>query len=136
MANNHSDYVIIDEPKPSALSHLAVNPLYILFAAILVPLFWMPPMGGRFWLPLAWLLFNGYVLGSTTWKKEWLICGAGGIAILLLLFVLGAVANAFMQAVPYVFIMINAVLFLTIYYAVFTQNSSYELFDYLRESGE
>ncbi|WGZ94781.1 MAG: hypothetical protein QJT81_01955 [Candidatus Thiothrix putei] len=138
MANKNSAYVIIDENKPSPLSHFVVNPVVILFAAILVPLFWMPPLWGEFWLPLVWLLFNGYALGSAHWKKEWMICITGAISLFLLVF--GAsyfiLINNWHGGIPYLRIAINAVLFLTLYYAVFTQNASYALFTYLKENGE
>jgi hypothetical protein len=62
-------YVIADEPRPSVLSHLAVNPFWPLFAQMLV----------GSWIALPWFLLNGFALGSVNQRKEWL-CIAGSLA--------------------------------------------------------
>lgn len=62
-------YVIADEPRPSTLSHLAVNPFWPLFAQMLA----------GSWLALPWFLFNGFALGSVNQRKEWL-CVAASVA--------------------------------------------------------
>lgn len=128
------NYAIIDEPKATALSYLVQNPVIILFAAIIIPLFLSLPYLGRYWMPFVWLLVNGYAMGSSTWKKEWIIAIAGIVVMFLIIF-----GSAFITVIdpelirPYLRIALNATLFLTLYYAVFTQSGSYELFAYMRE---
>lgn len=130
MENNN--YIIIDEPRVNPLSNLVLNPLVILFASILIPILWSPPYFGRLWMPLVWLLFNGYALGSATWAKEWIICIVGALCMFLILMSMGFVGE-YKIALPYLHIGLNATLFLSLYFAVFTQSTSYELFEYMRE---
>lgn len=60
-----SRYVIADEPRPSPIAHLAVNPFWPLFAQMLA----------GSWLALPWFLLNGIALGSVNQRKE-LLCVA------------------------------------------------------------
>lgn len=55
-----SDYIIIDEPRPSALARFTVNPMWPLFAFM---------FGGAFfsWL---WSILNSFALGSANKTKE------------------------------------------------------------------
>lgn len=127
-----NNYAIIDEPKATALSYLVQNPLVILFASMIVPILISLPYLGRFWMPFIWLLINGYLLGSATWKKEWIISIAGILGMSLIIF--GSAYFREMEYIrPYLRIALNALLFLTLYFAVFTQSTSYELFEYMRE---
>lgn len=74
-------YQIADEPTPSTVSRLVVDPFWPVLACMMV--------GG---VPgLAWLAFNGFALGSPTRGRETLLCAAGVIGSFL---VLGAIASA------------------------------------------
>lgn len=75
-------YVIPDEPRPSGLSHLVVNPVWPLFAQML----------GGSWLALPWFALNGLALGSPTRMKEWacLLASLLGSGFLMLLLVLAS----------------------------------------------
>lgn len=55
-----SGYVIADEPKPSALAHLVVNPVWPLFALML----------GGTWLAIPWFVLNSIALGSPFMRRE------------------------------------------------------------------
>jgi hypothetical protein len=59
-------YRIPDEPHPSAQEGLIVDPLWPLFAQMLV----------GSWLALPWFVINGLALGSPTKRREWLLAGA------------------------------------------------------------
>ena len=118
------DYIIIDEPGLSPIAHIVLNPLVILFATLIIPIIWNPPALGRFWMPYIWLLLNGYALNSATWAKEWVICIAG-IILMCLIWLSIALAVDHKE--------VNATWLLCLYYAVFTQSTSYELFEYMRE---
>ncbi|MBK6687938.1 MAG: hypothetical protein IPG45_25920 [Deltaproteobacteria bacterium] len=67
MSGATHDYRIIDEPQPSKLSHLAVNPFWILLGGML----------GGFWLAGPWFVLNSIAIGSATRRKEleWLFYG-------------------------------------------------------------
>lgn len=66
-------YRIIDEPTPSPLSRLTVNPAWIVLASFLLqPIAWI------------WFLFNSFAMGSPTRGKEVLWAGAGLGVILLM----------------------------------------------------
>lgn len=64
-----NNYVIIDEPKPSALSRLAVDPVWPLLGFM---------FGGAFF-SWAWSLFNSHAIGSPTRLREILIVFGGFI---------------------------------------------------------
>ena len=140
MASNVARYQIIDEPqtKPWAES-LIVQPVAILLIAIVVPLFWNPPMLGRFWIPLVWLIANGVFLGSATLKKEILFAIGGVIAWWAATFAIVAWANtqpfglSREDGLEYMVIAQYSIFFLTLYLIIFNQSNSYALFEYVRE---
>jgi hypothetical protein len=55
-----SAYRIQDEPAPSGLGHLIVNPVFPLLSI----------MFAGAWLALPWFAFNAFALGSPTRRKE------------------------------------------------------------------
>ena len=59
-------YTLADEPQPSGLQHLVVNPLWPLFGF----------MFGGAWLAFPWYVFNGFAMGSPTRKREAAVAGA------------------------------------------------------------
>jgi hypothetical protein len=124
-------YRIIDEPAPSALSRLAVNPFWIILAGMLLWR-WQP-------LALAWFVFNGFALNSPTKVKEigWAV-GAVLVALALrgplpeLLF--GLIGrDAFVTYWPYLQILVIALLLVAMYRLFLYQHGAYQLFRYLRE---
>ncbi len=74
-------YRIADEPRPGSLAHLAVNPVWPLFAV----------MFGGAGFSWTWFVVNGAALGSPTRRREigWAIGGLiGGLAMILGIFYL------------------------------------------------
>ena len=130
-------YQIIDEPavKPWG-ERIIVNPTLILFASIFVPLFITLPLYGRFWMPLAWLSVNGIALGSSTLRRELAVIWLGGLAAasfpILGTHVAQALSFSAASAAPYVRILFFGGFFLVLYVAVFNQQKSFELYDYVR----
>jgi hypothetical protein len=59
-------YRIPDEPSPSKQEALIVDPLWPLFAQMLVGT----------WFALPWFLVNGISMGSPTRRREWLLIAA------------------------------------------------------------
>ncbi|QRK10960.1 hypothetical protein JQX13_13345 [Archangium violaceum] len=76
-------YRIQDEPRPGALGHLVVNPVFPLLATM---------MGGV-WLGLPWFVFNGFAMGSTTRIKELVLALLVVPGTLLLFFLLGTLVQ-------------------------------------------
>ena len=130
------NYQIIDEPKPSRWSKFIVSPIAILLVSMLLPMMWSPPWGGRYWMPLVWLVANGLLLGSASWRKETMYCIAGGLSMLAcvygsLFYFQNYHPELLRQAVPYILIALNGLLFLSLYLVVFTQATSYNLYQYI-----
>ena len=124
-------YRIIDEPAPSALSRLAVNPFWIVLAGMLLSR-WQA-------LALLWFVVNGFALNSPTRLRE--ILWAGG-ALALALAVRGPLqellhgsigGDAFAAYWPYIHILVIAMLLTAMYRLYLYQFGSYQLFRYLRE---
>lgn len=116
-------YQIADEPTPSALSRLVVDPFWPVLACMMV--------GG---LPgLAWLALNGYALGSPTRVRESVICLAGVLGALLVVGLVGATRDAGMigpAAVKY-WVLLALISKLGFgYMACFLQQRSLELHEY------
>ncbi|MEM9384837.1 MAG: hypothetical protein AAGA68_07230 [Pseudomonadota bacterium] len=132
-------YKIIDEPKARrGMESLIVDPTVILLASMIIPLFWLPPAGGRYWLPMLWLALNGYALGSPTLGKEILTMLLGALGVVGLLFIVLALIQAgvlpFTEegAYPYLRILTFGLFFLAVYMVVFRQATSYALFQYIQ----
>lgn len=70
-------YRIQDEPRPGAMGHLVVNPVFPLLATMMAGV----------WLGLPWFVFNAFALGSTTRRKE-LGLALAVVPVTLLLFML------------------------------------------------
>ncbi len=60
-------YRIFDEPRPSQLSHLAVNPIWPLLGV----------MFGGAWLSWPWFAVNAYAVGSPTRRRELMLALIG-----------------------------------------------------------
>ncbi|MEM7079026.1 MAG: hypothetical protein AAF513_10400 [Pseudomonadota bacterium] len=132
-------YQVIDEPQVRSWGEMIiVNPVLILFAAMIVPMFVSLPIYGRFWMPFAWLALNGWALGSATLKRELITSVLGLIAMSAVVFIpallisSGVVPFSMEQAQPYIAILLMGALFFLLYLVVFPQERSYQLYEYLR----
>jgi hypothetical protein len=125
-------YRIIDEPAPSALSRLAVNPFWIMLAGMLLPSRWQA-------LAVIWFVVNSFALNSTTKMKE--ICWAAGALAIALAgreplqqFLDDQIGRAALIAYwPYIHIVVIAMLLTAMYRLYLYQYGSYQLFRYLNE---
>jgi hypothetical protein len=116
-------YRIQDEPSPSALSHVVVNPVWPLLASMLAGA----------WLALPWFALNSFALGSATRRREWVLV-AVALPVTFLLLVVKAVL--YRQgvvpegALPYLDVGLT-VWKLTVAYLLFTlQQRSFALHEY------
>lgn len=132
---NNKDYAIIDEPKIKFLEHLIVNPIIILFAAMLIPMLIQIPYYGRWWLPFAWLTFNGFILGSPTLIREifystiCIILLAG--MYYLMYHLMQTRINFEFSIFKYIIIIMYGILFLFMYLVVFLQSAPYQIIQYV-----
>ncbi len=62
-------YTLVDEPRPSAITHLAVRPYFPLLALML----------GGGWIGWSWFAVNAVALGGSTRTRELVLC-AGAVA--------------------------------------------------------
>lgn len=126
-------YQIIDEPKPMAYKQFITDPLAIFMVSILIPVLWTPPLLGKYWVPLVWLITNGYLLGSPTLRKEVLTALVGGTLFFLMFFYQLQIDSA---AAPYLKILAHGIFFFTLYTIVFAQSGPYDIYAYIKSLGE
>lgn len=136
-----TSYRIIDEPKVKMAQQLIVNPIAILLAAILVPIFVNIPLYGKFWLPFIWLIMNSYFLGSPTFWREcaYSIVGMLAIAAVFIGFGYGIkidVITSPNSLAPYVRVLVNALYFIALYLIVFTQSVPFSIYQYVKQQGQ
>jgi hypothetical protein len=81
---SNARYAIPDEPSPSKLEHLVVDPMWPLFGLML----------GGLWLALPWYVLNGIALGSPTRRREWLALAIAALGSLLLLVMIAWASEA------------------------------------------
>jgi hypothetical protein len=118
-----SGYQIADEPKPSPLARLAVNPLFPFLAVML----------GGVWIAWPWFAFNSFAIGSPTRKREiaWLV---GGILLALLLtaavFVSVGLGALPVSGVPYAMLVITVVKLAVLYAVFLLQSRTIEIYQY------
>jgi len=136
MANNNT-YTIIDEPKTRFLEHLIINPIFILFAAMIIPLLIDLPFFGRWWLPFAWLIFNSFIMGSPTIVKEAIYTTIGLLTISALFYFVFYLINSGIQfefsIVRYIVIFMQGLFFLFLYLIVFLQLAPYQIYQYIKD---
>lgn len=135
-----SSYHIIDEPKVKMTQHLIVNPVAILLAAMLVPIFVSIPLYGKFWLPFIWLMVNGYLLGSPTFWRECIYSIVGILAIVSTFIGYGyGIKIDFISSpnslAPYLRVLVNAIYFIALYLVVFTQMVPFSIYQYVKQQG-
>lgn len=121
-------YQIIDEPKTKAANYLIVPPYLILLAAIFLPLYIGP----------LWLIINGYLLGSPTFKKELLIIMFGTLVMTAAFLGFGHLVQTLgeEQMAPfasYFKILSRGLYFFLMYWVIALQNAPYELYSYIKE---
>lgn len=122
-------YRILDEPSPTPMARLSVNPFWVLLGIML----------GGAWLGWPWFVFNAYAIGSATRVKEAVLCGVGlvgsaALAALGLALVSYGIIDS--TALPYAATVL-IVWKLGIAYAVHTcQATSFELYEYFGGSAK
>jgi hypothetical protein len=116
-------YRILDEPRPGALGHLVVNPVFPLLSFM---------MAGA-WLGVPWFIFNGFAMGSTTRRKETLLAVLVVPGSLLLVVLLGMLLHAGVltkASMPYAYVG-TTVWKLAVGYALYNlQQRSFALHEY------
>ena len=136
-----SSYRIIDEPRVKIAKRFIVNPVAILLAAMLVPLFVSIPLYGKFWLPFIWLIINGYLLGSPTFWRECVYSIVGVLAIAGVFIGFGysikiALISSPDHLVPYLRVLVNTLYFIALYLVVFTQSVPFSIYEYVKQQGQ
>jgi hypothetical protein len=114
-------YKIIDEPAPSAVSRLAVNPVWIFLASL---------FGGT-GIGLLWFALNAFALSSASRLRELGLVGVGLVGTPLIFATLSAALNAGWLGpglVPYLQLVVTGFQLLVIYLLHLSQHKSYELF--------
>jgi hypothetical protein len=116
-------YRIQDEPRPGAMGHLVVNPVFPLLSLM---------MGGT-WLGVPWFIFNGFAMGSTSRRKETVLAVLVVPVTLLLFMLLGTLVKLEVMtqaSVPYAGVGIT-VWKLAVGYALFNlQQRNFALHEY------
>ena len=131
-------YRIVDEPAPSALGRLAVNPFWIVLVGMLGPGFLASVVPEPQLLVLLWFGFNGVALSSPTRRAE-LLWVAAGMAIIAAFRYLpddpqqpNAVGLDSLRAwIPYLWIVRSAVDLTVLYRLFLYQVGPYQLYRYL-----
>ncbi len=136
-----TNYHIIDEPNVKMAQHLIVNPIAIVLAAMLVPLFVSIPLYGKFWLPFIWLIINSYLLGSPTFWREcfYSIFGMLAIAGTFIGFGYGIKTDIISSPTslsPYLQVFVNALYLIGLYLVVFTQSVPFSIYQYVKQQGQ
>jgi len=131
-------YRIVDEPAPSALGRLAVNPFWIVLIGMLGPGFLAGIVPEPQLLVLLWFGFNGVALSSPTRRAE-LLWVAAGMAIIAVFRYLpddpqqpNAVELDSLRAwMPYLWILRSAVDLTVLYRLFLYQVGPFQLYRYL-----
>jgi hypothetical protein len=131
-------YRIVDEPAPSALGRLAVNPFWIVLIGMLGPGFLAGIVPEPQLLVLLWFGFNSVALSSPTRRAE-LLWVAAGMAIIAVFRYLpddpqqpNAVGPDSLRAwMPYLRILRSAVDLTVLYRLFLYQVGPYQLYRYL-----
>jgi len=116
-------YVIPDEPRPSTLSRLVVNPFWPFFAQMLA----------GSWLALPWYAINGIALGSPTRTREWacLLASALGSVGLVLVLAYAAGQQWLDKSSMQIALLSIVALKMSMAYALYVmQSRSFELWEY------
>jgi hypothetical protein len=133
-----SGYRIVDEPAPSALGRLAVNPFWIVIAGMVGPGFLAGIVPEPQLLVLLWFGFNSFALSSPTRRAE-IVWIAGGVAIIAAFHYLprqlvlsGTLELEILRTwMPYLWILHSAVVLTVLYRLFLYQLGPYQLYRYL-----
>ena len=133
-----SSYRIVDEPAPSALGRLAMNPFWIVIAGMVGPSLLIGTINEPQLLVLVWFGVNSFALSSPTRRAE-IVWIAGGMAIIGVFFYLperlwlsGRVTLDSLRAwMPYMWILRSAVDLTVLYRLFLYQIGPYRLYRYL-----
>jgi len=116
-------YRIMDEPAPSGLGHLIVQPMWPLLAV----------MFAGVWLALPWFVLNAFALGSPTRLKELGVAALGPLGLLGLWFGL-RVVDTLPQvpdgAMPYLALLLTLWKLAVAYWLFDMQKQSFALHEY------
>lgn len=116
-------YRIADEPTPSGLARLAVNPFWPLLAVM---------MSGT-WLAWPWFALNSFAVGSPTRRRELALVIGGFAGVFALLLVLGTLVHANWlgaSGVQYAAIVVTVFKLATSYWLYTLQSRSFHLYEY------
>lgn len=116
-------YAIADEPRPSAIQGLVVDPMWPLLAVMMA--------GGL--VGFGWLILNSFAVGSSTRWKETLASAAGyvGATTIVALLSITELDHGFPSAVaPYVVVVAVTRKLAFAYWVSMRQYQSIELFEY------
>lgn len=121
-------YRIPDEPRPSGLEALIVDPLWPLFAQMLVGT----------WFAMPWFLLNGVILGSPTLRREVLLISSCLFGSALLAFGLSsAFGTGWLDGLDhrYGMLAITALKLGCAYSLYFVQHRPFELWEHFGQKG-
>jgi len=121
--NQISGYSIADEPRPGALSHIAVDPVWPLFAV----------MFAGIWLSWPWFVVNGFLVGCPARKRTLAVVAGGLIGIVALFFgVVGLVEQGWLPraSIPYLRLILVAWKLGITYFLYIQQAGTLELYQY------
>ena len=114
-------YKIIDEPAPSAVSRVAVNPVWIFLASL---------FGGA-GMGLLWFALNAFAISSASRKRELSYVAIGLLGTPLIFVILGSmVTEGWLgpDLFPYLRLLVTGFQLLVVYLLHLSQHKSYELF--------
>lgn len=122
-------YQIADEPRPNALTRVAVDPVWPLFGV----------MFGGAWLAWPWFVLNAYALGSPTREREIAIVVGAFLGVAAIAFgggvVLSSVPEASQASVaPYVLLALTVWKIGSCYYLYTTQARTFGIFEYYSQT--
>lgn len=114
-------YKIIDEPRPSAVSRLAVNPLWIFLGSL---------FGGA-GIGLCWFAFNSFAISSAARTRELAYVFIGLLGTPFIFAALNALMNlGWLDTdwIPYLRVLVTGFQLLIVYLLHLSQHKSYELY--------
>lgn len=125
----HESYKIIDEPAPTAISRIAVNPVWIFLASL---------FGGA-GIGLLWFALNAFAISSASRLRELGLVCVGLVGTPLIFVTLGALTQLGWLGsglVPYLHLVVTGFQLMVIYLLHLSQHKSYELFSLYGGTGK